>query len=129
MILDKTQFAMLDDANYSTVKVPEFGEGAEIRIRSLTADQRQRLLARMRAVNEGKMPPIPGGDESLACAMGMVDEKGIPLFSEADSEAIGRKHPALVTRISNAIWELSAMTKASQEDLEKNSKATPNNNA
>ena len=124
-MLNKSAFLAGQSCEYRMVDVPEFGEGQQVRVKSLTAEQRQRLFARIR---NQQQQPIPGGDEALCCAMGMVDEAGALMFSESDSGDIGKHHPEVVSRIADAIFEISKMTKASREAIEKNLQTTTSSN-
>lgn len=125
-VMNKEQFALLTDADYAFVDVTEPGEdGTEplrVRVRSLMSDQRERL--RVMSVNEQKSGvPVQGGINAWYCAMGMVDENGLPFFSsEAEGVSImSKKHPELTARIADKIYELSKMTKWQREDAEKKS--------
>lgn len=140
MILDRDKFLAVDDSDYAYVEIPESlpqvdyerwledptaVEVPQVRVRSLTGDQRSRLYTRADLDDKANAPP--GYWRALCCAMGMVDDKGAYLFpNEIDgANRIGAKHPELVERIAVKIQELSKMTKASRAALEKKSqKAT-----
>ena len=134
MFLDVQTFLLLDDTDYGEVEFPEFQrdnpEPPKIRVRSLMSDQVQRywlMLAKARETGQ----PIPGGVNALICAMGMVDDNGVPSFPNemAGSVAMGRKHPEIVARIANKIWDLSNATKAQREALEKKAVTTPSSDS
>lgn len=119
MILDRNALLSMDDADFDVVDVPEAGEGATIRVRSLTGDQRSRLYTRSDLDDKAGAPP--GHWRALCCAMGMVDDKGAYLFPNEAQGAIelGKKHPEITERISAKIMSLSVMTKASRSAAEK----------
>lgn len=127
MILDRNAFTLVDDADYAVVEIPEAGEGATVRVRSISGDQRSRFWARL-AIDE--KPGAPSGNHrALACAMGMVDDKGALLFANETEGAaiIGKKHPEIIERIYTKVMELSSMTKASRLAAEKKSLETVTN--
>jgi hypothetical protein len=132
MILDRNAFAAVDDVEYGYVPIPEAmkpgdTEVPEVRVRSLTGDQRTRV--KIRAELDDK-PGAPNGYwRALCCAMGMVDDKGAYLFPNAEAAAIelGKKHPELLERISAKILDMSIMTKASRDAAEKKSQQTTTN--
>lgn len=124
MILDRNACMSADDTEYDVVEVPEWGprnctEVATVRVRSLNGDQRTRAFARANLDDKATMQP--GYWRALVCAMGMVDAHGAYLFPNEQEGAtiLGRKHPEVIERISGKILEMSNMTKASREALEK----------
>lgn len=129
MLLDKDTFLLLDDSDFAFVELPEFQrdnpEPPRIRVRSLMSDQVQRYWLRASKAKETGVP-VAGGLNALVCAMGMVDDKGMLMFPDENSGAVamGRKHPEIVARIANAIWDLSNATKSQREALEKKLEAT-----
>lgn len=124
MLLTKDLLLLVDDSDTAFVELPEYQKPGEdvptVRVRSLMSDQRQRLFDRSRDMRE-KGTPIPGGINALCCAMGLIDDKGLLLFVNENEGALqmGRKHPEVVARIANKIYELSDMTKAQREANEK----------
>lgn len=136
MLLSREAFLLIDDSDTDFVELPEYRknigeECPKVRVRSLMSDQRQRLYEKSREIRE-KGIVIPGGINALCCAMGMIDEKGILMFpSEVDgAAAIGRRHPEVVARIANRIYELSDMTKTQRLENEKKLlKTTPSDSA
>ena len=129
MLLTKDLLLMVDDSETAFVEMPEYQKPGEemptVRVRSLMSDQRQRLFDRSRDIRD-KGATIPGGINALCCAMGLIDEKGVLLFPVENEGAvqIGRKHPEIVARIANKIYELSDMTRSQREANEKKSLTT-----
>lgn len=123
-LLSKEQFALMSDTDYAFVDVIERenpdDDVPQVRVRSLMSDEREKLQA-MIAASHKNGTPIPGGINAWYCAMGMVNEHGLPLFTgDAEGVAImSKKHPELVARIADRIYELSKMTKSQRELAEK----------
>lgn len=123
-LLSKEQFSLMSDTDYAFVDVierenPE-DDVPQVRVRSLMSDEREQLQTMIN--NSHKTgTPIQGGINAWYCAMGMVDEHGLPLFKDhAEGVAImSRKHPQLVADISDEIYRLSKMTKSQRELAEK----------
>lgn len=141
MILDKAAFLSVEATDYGYVEVPEalpadkYAEWLEtpeavdvpkIRVRSLTMDQRTRMWAQ--AARDDKGNVVSGSWYALCAAMGMVDEHGAYVFpNETEGAAIlGKRHPEIVERISDAILDISKLTKASRAALEKKSQRATN---
>lgn len=110
MILDKAAISKVDDVEYDIVDVPEWGEAAQVRIRNLFGDQRQRINDVV-----DKHPCI----NALVAAMGLVDSQNAQIYTEAEAIALFKKHPVVLNRIAVAILDLSNMTKASRDATEK----------
>lgn len=133
MILDRAAFDAINDVEFAYVDVPEADPDAaevpQVRVRSLTGDQRTRLRRRSEMEQRGEAPPT-GNWQALCCAMGLVDNKGVYLYpNEADGAVLlGRRHEDMISRIANKILELSVMTKASRALAEKKSATTTTNN-
>jgi hypothetical protein len=130
MILDRQLVISADDSDFEYVDVPEWtpkgsAEVAQVRVKSLSGDQRARFWAR---IDQDKKGPVSGNAYALACAMGMVDDKGAYLFPNENEGALllGKKHPEVIERIAGKILDMSAMTKASREALEKKSQEMTN---
>jgi hypothetical protein len=122
MILDRAAFLAMNDIDTDTVPIPEAATGEDVpvvHVRSLTCDQRSRLMTRAELDDKAGAPA--GSWRALCCAMGMVDDKGAYLFpNEAEGAVLlGKKHSDIVTRISDRILEMSALTKASRAAAEK----------
>lgn len=119
MILSKLAISQVSDTEYELVDVPEWGEGAQVRVRNLYGDQRQRLN------DSNQLTPHWN---ALCAAMGMVDDQGSTLFTEAEAAQLAKKHPAVIARIAEKIVDISTMTKASRVAAEKKLQTTPTNN-
>jgi hypothetical protein len=141
MILDRSAFLTVESTDYGYVDIPEalpadkYAEWLEspesveppqVRVRSLMMDQRARLRAR--ADQDDKLQTQSGSWNALCAAMGMVDDKGAYLFPNENEGAtlLGKRHPELIERIASKILDISSMTKASREAIEKKSQRATN---
>jgi hypothetical protein len=61
----------------------------------------------------------------LLLSMGICDEKGARIFTDADAMALGKKSMKAIDYIYDAIAKLSGLRKEDQEDLAKNSESDP----
>lgn len=134
MFLDANTFTMMDDTEKAFVDVPEYQQPGQdvpqVRVRSLTTDQRQRLFFISRQERE-KGIMIPNGINARCCAMGMIGQNSLLLFEneETGSAVMGKRHPEIVARIANRIYELSDMTKVQREEAEKKLLTTSTNSS
>jgi hypothetical protein len=116
-LLSREAILGADDLRTQDVDVPEWG--GKVRIRSLTAHDRDAIeTAVYGAQKEGKY--APENVRALYAAGCIVDEKGDPLFSAADVEALGRKSAAALNRVYEAVLELNAIAEGDIEELAKN---------
>ncbi len=122
MTLTREQFLSADDSDTEVIDVPKLGQ---VRIRSITGDQRDRWAEFVGKYADGS--PKPHGWKSLLVAMGCVDDSGALLFKESEAALIGRKHPQTVNILFDAIQRLSAMTDEAKRDIEKKSETMPMN--
>lgn len=118
MILNREQILAANDVKTRVVEVPEWG--GSVIVRGLTSLERDRAIARM--MNDKNQVDLNrlGEFRVMIAAMAMIDEQGNPLFTEKDVDLLGKKSWSAIERISDAVLELSGMTQASLEQLEKN---------
>lgn len=112
-LLTKELIVSTNDAAYDIVSVPEWG--GDVRVRSLTGAERTEL----RLKGEGG----PSWD-AMSCALGIIDEKGANLFTIAETTILAKKHPLVLERIANVIYELSSMTAEARAEAAKKRAAT-----
>lgn len=112
--VNRDQFLSADDSDTEIVEVPKIGN---VRVRSITGDQRDRWVEYVRTFNDGT--PKPHGWQALLVSMGCVDDAGELLFKEEDAAAIGRKHPRAIAILFDAIQRLSAISQEAKDEIEK----------
>lgn len=122
MSLSRDQIlAKQDDLPAADVPVPEWGDGATIRVRGLTAQARFDWgIARDKAM-AGEAAPEP---TSYLIALAAVDDAGNPLFQGQDADAIASLRSDITERLAGKILELSGIGEAAAEAAAGNSGAT-----
>lgn len=133
MLLTKAAILAADDLKTANVAVPEWGEGAEVRIKALClADSdkwRKSLLTRVesrdRATGKPSVDFVLDSDkfttsEVLLITMGAVDADGAPLFEAGDVDELMKRSTAPMKRLVKAIMELSGLGKEAVDEAVKN---------
>lgn len=117
-----------DDLLREVVEVPEWG--GKVMVRGMTGAERDAyestmLLVKGTDVGLDKAGMI--GARSRICALCIVDpENGKRLFTDSQVTALGEKSGAALDRVFAVAQRLSGITKADQEELQKNSKGGRN---
>jgi len=111
-----------DDIQYDIVDVPEWGgPGAQVRVRSLTASERDAYDAEsyLFAGKEGDQRAMLTDFRVRRVARAIVDHEGNSLFSPRDIAELGGKNAQVVDRVDDAVAKLSGMdTEAVKRALE-----------
>lgn len=95
------------------VDVPEWGDGAQLRVRGMNAKESMEWIRL--AKDE------PANELVYALAVGACDEHGKPLFTTADMPRLLEIGHKPLIRIANKVFELSGFGK--QDTAEKNSES------
>lgn len=117
-----------DDLQREAVEVPEWG--GKVMVRGMTGAERDAyestmLLVKGTDVGLDKAGMI--GARSRICALCIVDqETGKRLFTDSQVTALGEKSGSALDRVFAVAQRLSGITKADQEELQKNSKGGQN---
>lgn len=127
-LLTKAQINSAVDRNWEDVPVPEWGEGAMVRLMELTAADRGYIEAGSVVAN-GQSPSLKV--ESLKTyreklvGMSMVDENFERLYSNKEIAAgeLGTKSGAVIERLAAKVQELSRMGRFAVKEAEGNSDA------
>ena len=107
-MLTREQFLSAADLQPVRVDVPEFGEGAFVFVRGLTAGEREQWeLAYLAADVDEREPRIRAGMVALAT----VTENGDKVFKAEDVEALASKSAGVIDRLYEKIRELSGLRK------------------
>lgn len=116
MALDKHAIlAAVPKPTVKAVDVPEWG--GEVYIRSLSVGEVDRYES---AVNQWTKGNSPGhGCRALLVAMGLCDESGKRLFTDADANGLSNHPDAVMQRLCTEIRVLSGMDPAQQDDAAK----------
>jgi len=117
-----TIFAMQDLPTVE-MEVPEWG--CWVRVRTLTAGERDNFEAELTAVNGRNTRVNARNLRAKLVAATVVDEEGRPLFGLADVEALGQKSAKALDRIFTKAAELAGMKESDVQELAQNFGATP----
>lgn len=110
------------DLRFETVETPEWGEGAGVRVRSLTAIERDNWD---KSTYQGKKEVNLIGYKARFCVLTIVDDSGVQLFAEGDADALAKKSAAVIERVFTAAAKLNGLLAADSAAIEKNSEAVP----
>ena len=117
-LLSREQVVANNRLPHVDVDVPELGEGAQVRIRTMRGHEKESLslaMAESRKANKGGA----GFMSTLVCQCA-IDEQGAPLFGSP--EDAGSLNGVALERLFRAAFDLNGMGK-SDEDILKNSGA------
>jgi hypothetical protein len=106
------------DAGRTQVEVPEWGGYVWVHV--MSGSERDRWEYEIiRANKDGK----DGTENTRAklIVMSVRDDNGLPLFTDADIPALGKKHYAVLDRVLDESRRLNRLTVKSMEELEGNS--------
>jgi hypothetical protein len=127
-LLTRDQINAAVDRKWEDVPVPEWGEGAEVRLMELSAADRGYIEAGS-VVAQGQNPQLKV--ESLKVyrqklvAFGLVDEKFERLYSNKEIGDLDKKSGAVIERLAAKIQELSGMGRFAVKEAEGNFAAAP----
>jgi hypothetical protein len=125
-LLTKAQINSVVDRQWEDVPVPEWGEGAMVRLMELTAADRGYIEAGSVVAN-GQSPQLR--IESLKTyreklvAFGLVDENFERLYSNKEIGELSLKSGAVIERLAAKVQELSRMGRFAVKEAEGNSDA------
>lgn len=109
MSLTREQILALNDAKSECVAVPEWC--GDVYVRTFSGADRDRVEAFIVANRDGH----PSGFRSLIVALAACDEKGAPLFTKDDVDAIAAKSGVAIDRVFTAAARLNGILAESQE--------------
>lgn len=108
-----------DDRNLTAIEVPEWG-GAKVYVRVMSGHGRAKV--------EKAFEQHKGNGPRIMCtivAAGIVDEKGEPVFTDADAEALMGKSLDVVERLYQIVMKHNHADTASIARAEGNSESPP----
>lgn len=120
-ILNREEILKANDLPTKIVPVPEWGKNAAVRIRGLTAKERDEF--ELTAIKEDFSGVTKAGMINFRAklvALTVVDENGNNLFTLEDAEQLGKKSAQVLDRLFNEARTLSGFTKEDIEELTKN---------
>lgn len=113
-----------DDKKTVDVSCPEWG--GDVRLRSLTGDERDELefwWTRKPKEKDAR------GNRAKVISMMAITDKGEPLFNGEAAKLLGEKNAAVVDRLFAECLKLAGMTDEDVEVLEKNSDDAPDSDS
>ena len=117
-LLNKQNIIDAADIHYKTIAVPEWG--GEVRIRSLTAAQRDNYETLLMAQPKHDGMLRLDNVRARFAVMSVVDDAGELVFTDADIETLAKKSASALGRIYDAVTALNAIAAADVEELAKN---------
>lgn len=127
-LLTKAQINSAVDRAWEDVPVPEWGEGAMVRLMELSAADRGYIEAGS-VVAEGQNPQLKVDSLKVyrqkLVAFAMVDENFERLYSNKEIGELDRKSGAVIERLAAKVQELSRMGRYAVREAEGNSGAAP----
>lgn len=120
-LLTKEQILKVKDIETRTVSVPEWG--GDVLVRSLSATERDYFESKLVDQSGGKVRANLQNIKARLASMAIVDEEGNRVFSEQEIAILGTKSAAALNRISEAITDMSGISKKDMDELAGNSEA------
>jgi hypothetical protein len=120
-MLTKSQILAAADLRTQAVPVPEWG--GEVRVRLLTAAEREEITSiwtAHKSADDATKGTLTRDAMLLRCT---VDADGRRLFDDADLPALKQKSAVAIGRVVDAAFELNAMAPDALETATKNSSA------
>lgn len=121
MGLTREQILAADDTVIETVAVPEWGDGATVRVKGMTGAERDRFEAKSIKKEGKEYVPVWENIRARLIAMTVVDDEGELIFSEADVASLAKKSAAAMNRVTIVSQRLSGITEDAVEELKGNS--------
>ena len=118
MSLSRESILAAQDLQSEDVLVPEWGEGATLKLRGISAADFERFQAGLAAFREN-----PAKLSNIRCRFlvyCLVDGEGKLLFTEEDAAELGRKSPGVIARLYDKAQALSGLGPTVVEDAAKN---------
>jgi hypothetical protein len=120
-LLKRDEILKASDLTFEDVDVPEWG--GVVRVRALSGAERDRFEQSC-VVQQGKKTKMNMNNiRAKLCALTLVDEAGLRIFSDLDVEALGAKSAAALDRVFDVAQRLSGISDDDLEELEKNSES------
>jgi len=120
-LLTKEQILRVKDIETRTVHVPEWG--GDVLVRSLSATERDYFESKLVDQSGGKVRANLQNIKARLASMAIVDEDGNRVFTEQEIAILGTKSAAALNRISEAITDMSGISKKDMDELAGNSEA------
>lgn len=124
-ILNKSQILAARDLKIEKLAIPEWGEGAEVCIRSLNASERDKFEASLVDLTGALPKPKIDAYRARLCALVICDEEGNRLFTDSEIAELGKKNGEVLDRIATAASLLSNLNEEALKEAAKKLKNSP----
>lgn len=115
-LLSKDQIFTVDDRRYEVVQVPEWG--GDVRLRTLTAKERDNFEAGLQERRGGKVKDNVANFRARLVSLCAVDEAGGLLFTNRQEvELLGNKSVAALQRLFDKCNEMNGISEKDIEEL------------
>lgn len=115
--LDRDSILGYDDIQTVTVPVPEWGPKAAVRLKVLSAMERDAFEASTVTTKGGKQKPNLANLRARLVARCMVDGKGSRVFESGDVARLGNKSSKALDRLFSKCQEINGFTDSDIEEL------------
>ena len=112
-----------DDVLHEDVTVPEWA-GVTLRVQGMGHDVQEHFWNDHVRGHEGEEGRLGVATAILICTL-RDPASGALVFTEADWQALGEKHPDVIMRLAKVAFRVCGMDTEDLEDRAKNSDATP----
>ena len=112
-LFSKADISAVVDSKTLEVAVPEWGEDASVKIKSLTVAEHKAFANAVKDISDDATI------SSYLCVACLIDESGSPLFNSGDVSILASKSAAAVKGIAKHCMKLNGLGK-SEEDERKN---------
>lgn len=121
--LSREQILDAKDLHTETVSVPEWG--GDVRLRMLTAKERDAFEASVVEMKGGKQKQNLANVRARLVSLCLVDENGEQLFKSYDVERLGDKSAAALQRLFEKCNEMNGLNDEDIEELTEGFEETP----
>lgn len=118
-LLSRDQILDADDLKTKDVPVPEWG--GEVRVRTLSGEERDKFEASMIELKkDGSVKRNSENVRARLVVVCVVNEQGEQMFNNADVRMLGKKSSAALDRVASAAQELNAFSEDDIAELAEN---------
>ncbi len=120
MALTREQILAQNDLKSETVSVPEWGDGAQVIVRTMSGTERDAYEISIIQSNGKDFEANRENARAKLLVQTIADETGNRLFTDEDVTELGKKSAAALDRIYTVSSRLNKLSKTDVEELAKN---------
>jgi hypothetical protein len=117
VFLGRDEILDVDDIKVEIVPVPEWGERVAVRLKVLSAAERDAFEASTVTTKGGRQKPNLANLRARLVARCMVDEHGKRVFESGDVARLGQKSSAALDRLFAKCQEINGFSEKDIEEL------------